>query len=126
MNIGIWAFRLLLAAAFVAMAFVTYQAVTIMGHDVAGDIFFGDMSHPWRAQFNVDFGFHLLIMACWMIYRARNLPLGILWGILSIFLGGMFSFAYLLIATFRANGDMRILLLGRHFDLPKKEGAVDV
>jgi hypothetical protein len=107
-------FRAMLIVGFAVVGAATYRAVTTMGADAAGDIFFGDMAHPWRGQFNVDFGFHLLLVASWMMYRARSLASGALFGLLAIFAGAIFTFPYVLIATIRAAGDMRIVLLGRH------------
>jgi hypothetical protein len=39
---------------------LSVKAVGQMGLAAAGHVFFGDFSHPWRAQFNGDFGMHLL------------------------------------------------------------------
>jgi hypothetical protein len=111
---GINAFRLLLAMAWVLVIYVSVHAVSTMGAGTAGAIFFGDMSHPWRGQFNTDFGLHLLMVGAWMIYRARTLALGLLWGVLAVVLGGAFTFAYLLIVSVQVEGDARKLLLGRH------------
>ena len=106
-------FRGFLAIAWLAMTWVSIQAVATMGAHTAGDVFFGDMAHPWRAQFNTDFGVHLLLMAGWIAYREKSLVRGIPFGLLAILLGGVFSFAYLFLATFAARGDWKVLLLGR-------------
>jgi hypothetical protein len=114
MRIELTIFRAFLIVGSIVVAAATYHAIAVMGPDAAGDIFFGDMAHPWRGQFNIDFGFHLLLAASWMIYRARSLSLGILWGVLAILMGALFTFPYILVATIRARGNMRIVLLGRH------------
>lgn len=108
-------FRAMLAVAWVILLWVTVSAGQQLGFDKAGDFFFGDMAHPWRAQFNTDFGFHLLLVAAWMVWSAKNRVLGILFGVLSIMGGGLFTFVYLLIASIKAHGDMRAVALGRHF-----------
>ncbi len=84
-----------------------------MGASAAGPIFFGDFAHSWRAQFNTDFGFHLLLIAAWMIFRAKTLASGLLCGFLAIFMGGVFTFAYLAVVTYRAKGNMALVLTGR-------------
>jgi hypothetical protein len=57
--------RIFLAVAWLTIAYVTIRAVSQLGV-AGGNIFFGDFSQPWRAQFNTDFGFHLLLMAGWI------------------------------------------------------------
>ena len=82
------------------------------GRECVSDIFMRDFSHPWRAQFNTDFSLHLLLMALWILYREKSLFRGIPFATLSIVVGGAFSLAYILVATFAAKGDFRRLLLG--------------
>jgi hypothetical protein len=107
--------RIALALAVLVMAWLTFQAGQQLGFDKAGDFFFGDMAHPWRAQFNVDFGFHLLLVAAWMIWSASNRALGILFGLLAIMGGAMFTFAYLFVQTYRTDGNIKAVILGRHY-----------
>lgn len=107
-------FRLALAAMWLALLYVTIAAGQALGWDKAGDVFFGDMAHPWRAQFNVDFGFHLLIVAAWMLWHARSRWWGALFAVLAVMGGGLFTFAYLLVRTIRLRGDIAAVLLGRH------------
>lgn len=108
-------FRFALAAAWAVLLWVTVEAGRTLGFDKAGDFFIGDMAHPWRAQFNTDFSFFLLLVAAWMIWSARNRALGTLCAILSIVGGGLFTFAYLLVASYRTRGNLKAALLGRHF-----------
>jgi len=78
-------------------------------------IFFGDIvSFDWRSQFNVDFLMHLLLLATWITWRENFTIKGYLFGFLSIFLGGMFGFPYLLYAIYQAGGDPKLVLLGVH------------
>lgn len=106
-------FRILVALAWLA-AFVTLViAVDAMGVMAAGTIFIDDFQHPWRAQFNSDFSGHLLLMALWIGYREPS-PIGrYVFPLLAVLGGGVFSFAYLLVATYRERGDVRGILLGR-------------
>jgi hypothetical protein len=107
-------FRIILTAAWLALAWVTWHAVQLLGLDKAGDTFFADMAHPWRAQFNTDFGFHLLLVAAWIVWSNANRMFGLLFGLLAILGGGMFTLAYLLVQTIRCGGNMQAVLLGRH------------
>ena len=66
----------------------------------------------WRSQFNTDFIIHLLLLANWISWREGYTPKGYLFGFLSVVMGGMFSFPYLLYATYLAKGDARKVLLG--------------
>lgn len=76
---------------------------------------FGDIiSLGWRAQFNIDFIIHLFLLATWITWREGFTVKGYIFGFLSIFMGGMFGFPYLLYAIYKAEGNPRILLLGIH------------
>ena len=112
MKLGTTIFRVFLAIGWALIFYVSVQALRRMGMGAAGNVFFGDFGHPWRAQFYTDFGLHLLLVAVWMVYRTRSLAVGLLCGVLAINLGGVFTLAYLIIASFRTQGDMRKLLLG--------------
>jgi len=78
-------------------------------------IFFGDLLYlDWRSQFNTDFLIHLLLLATWISWREGFTAKGYIFGLLSIFMGGMFGFPYFLHATYKANGDPKVILLGIH------------
>jgi hypothetical protein len=104
----------LLLAAWAIVAWLSWQAIATMGASTAGDVFFGDMAHSWRAQSNTDFGLHLLLIAAWMIYRVDNVAIGLITTVLAVLLGGAFTFAYLSYLVWISRGDMRAVLLGRH------------
>jgi len=109
----VWvAFTGLLAVGWLVLAFVRVQAIRKLGLAAGGTTFISDMTQPWRAQFNSDFGLHLLLVAAWMIFRTRPWWLGVLCALLAINMGGMFTLAYLLMIAIRAQGDMRTVLLG--------------
>jgi len=79
------------------------------------EIYFGDLvGNAWRSQFNTDFLIHLLLLCAWIYWREESKLKGALLGFLSIFMGGMVGFAYLLHATYKANGDARAFMLGYH------------
>ena len=78
-------------------------------------VYFGDVAAlSWRSQFNVDFLVHLALLASWIFWREGSNLRGFAFGFLSVFLGGMFGFPYILSAVYRAKGDPRRVLLGSH------------
>lgn len=68
----------------------------------------------WRSQFNADFISYLLIVATWISWREGLTTKGYIFGFLSIFMGGMFTFPYLLYATCQAKGSPKEVLFGMH------------
>ncbi|MEL6127433.1 MAG: hypothetical protein AAFR57_13730 [Pseudomonadota bacterium] len=55
---------------------------------------------------------YLILTSTWIVWREGATAKAYVYGFLNIFLGGMFGFPYLLIASYRANGDVRKILLG--------------
>jgi hypothetical protein len=80
------------------------------------------MALNWRSQFDTDFLVYLFLGATWITWREGFTLKGHVFAFLSVFLGGMFSFPYLLLATYQANGDPKILLLGVHAN-PERNDA---
>ncbi|PZV19115.1 MAG: hypothetical protein DCF20_01610 [Pseudanabaena sp.] len=68
----------------------------------------------WRSQFNTDLLIALCLFAIWMIWREGFTAKGFLLGFLFMLLGFMFGCPYLFFATYKANGDPKVLLLGVH------------
>lgn len=111
-------FRLLLAAMFVAL--LLYTAVVIANHGMTlFPVFFGDMiKMAWPGQFNLDFSGFLILSGLWTAWRHHFSPLGLALSVVAV-LGGMgFLTLYLLIASFQAKGDIKVMLLG-----PRRAGA---
>jgi len=105
-------FRAAVLISWLLVMWISIHAVTALGFNQAGATFFADFGHPWRAQFNGDFAAHLLLMACWIVYREKNLLLGVLFGLAAVMFGGAFSLAYIFVATFTARGSFKGLLIG--------------
>lgn len=106
--------RIFLIASTIVIYVVTILAINDGGFNWPA-VYFGDLlSLDWRSQFNADFLIHLFLLALWVSWREGFTPKGHVFGFLSIFLGGMFGFPYILLATYRANGDPRKMLLGVH------------
>jgi len=72
------------------------------------------MALNWRTQFDFDFIIYLLIFAWWVVWREGGNLRAYGLGVLSVFLGGMFGFPYLIHAIYKASGRPRDVLLGAH------------
>lgn len=68
----------------------------------------------WRSQFDFDFVVYLLLGATWISWREGSTAKGHIFGFLSVVMGGMFTFPYLLFATYQADGDPKAILFGVH------------
>ena len=106
------AFRILLAAIFVAIAAYTLVVVSNYGINLL-PVFFGDMAKmAWPGQFNLDFMCMLMLSGLWVSWRHRFSAAGIVLGLFAFFGGALFLSAYLLFESFRTGGDGKKLLLG--------------
>jgi len=107
------AFRILLAAIVATVA--AYTAVVGANHGWNMlPVFFGDIAAlTWPGQFNTDFTGFLLLSGLWLAWRHRFSPAGLALGVAGVFGGILLLASYLLIASFAAKGDMKVLLLGR-------------
>ena len=112
MKIGTTLFRLAAAAGWVVLLIVSTKAVQAAGFNGAGAEFMKGFGAPWPAQFNTDFTLHLLLVAVWMTWRAKAWWVGLICGILAINLGALFTLAFLVVLSFKHQGDFRKVLLG--------------
>lgn len=71
------------------------------------------LSLNWRSQFNADFIVHLLLLATWIAWREGCGAKGWFFGLISIVMGGLFSFPYLVYAVHKSGGDAEALMLGK-------------
>jgi len=77
-------------------------------------IFFRDIAAMnWPGQFNSDFMSFLALSGLWLGWRHQFSPGGVALGILGIFGGMMVLAPYLFFASIEANGDVKVLMLGR-------------
>jgi hypothetical protein len=76
--------------------------------------FFADIAEAgWPGQFNMDFSAMLILASLWLMWRHHFSGAGVLFGLI-IFVGGApFLCSYLLVASFKANGNVAELLLGQ-------------
>ena len=107
--------RALLVAGWLLVAWATWRAIAAMGAGAAGDVFLGDLAHPWRGQFNFDFLAHLVLVGAWLGWTAQRRLAAPVIAVLAVLGGGLFSFAYLLARSFAGDGSIAHLLLGRHY-----------
>lgn len=110
-------FRTLLLALWIFLWILVIRACIDLGLG-ASWVFVTDFAHPWRAMLNSDFSVHLLLIAAWIVYRERSPVVGVVCALLALLLGMPFTLMYILVTTYREGGDMRRVLLGRHFSGP--------
>jgi hypothetical protein len=107
------AFRILLIIMFTCIVGYTAMVVVNHGWNLLA-VFFGDMAAmTWAGQFNVDFTCFLALSGLWLAWRHHFSPGGLALGVLGFFGGIMFLAPYLFLASFKANGDVKVLLLGK-------------
>jgi hypothetical protein len=94
------------------MGAVTVYALEKLGLAAAPPTFLHDLAHPWRAQFYTDLELHLFVFAAWIMWRERSLTVALPAAAATLLLGALFTFPYLILASIRAGGDVRRLLLG--------------
>ena len=105
-------FRVFLAVVLCVVSAYTLLVVNEHGFSLFS-VFFGDMQKmSWAGQFNLDFMFMLLFSAIWVMWRHHYSLSGIALGVVAFFGGAPFLCIYLLIQSFQAEGDVRIMLLG--------------
>ena len=82
-------------------------------------VFFADIvAMNWSGQFNSDFTGFLALSALWLAWRHDFSPAGLALGVRGFFGGMMALTLYLFVASGRANGDAKVLLLG-----PRRAGG---
>lgn len=107
------AFRILLIVFIITIISFTGVVVNNHGWDLFS-IFFNDIvAMTWSGQFNFDFSCYLMLSGLWLAWRHHFSPSGLILGMLGCLGGMMFLAPYLFIASYKANGNMQILFLGK-------------
>lgn len=108
------AFRFLLVL--ILASIVVYTGIVVANHGLGLlPVFFGDMAGMgWPGQFNLDFMCMLGLSALWVAWRHRFRAVGIALALLAFFGGALFLSTYLLVESYRTDGNVQALLLGRH------------
>ncbi len=106
------AFRIYLVVVVLVIAVYTGLVIADHGWNLFS-VFFGDMAKlSWPGQFNLDFMFMLLFSGFWIAWRQQFSPAGVALGVLGVFGGAPMLSVYLLVASAKAKGDVKELLLG--------------
>lgn len=106
-------FRALLVIILVTVSAYTMPVIAEHGLLVLLPTFFSDMAKMgWPGQFNLDFLGFLTLSAVWTAWRNQFSGTGLVLGVMAFFLGAPFLTTYLLILSFRLNGDVKAMLLG--------------
>lgn len=107
------AFRALLAVIFITIVGYTVIVMNNHGADLIS-VFFGDMlAMTWPGQFNTDFMGFLILSAVWLSWRHHFTPAGLMLGLFGLFGGIMFLAPYLIYTSYKVNGDIKELMLGK-------------
>jgi hypothetical protein len=107
-------FRLFLV--FVSVFVTVYTSFVINDHGWnLFPVFFGDiLNMSWPGQFNLDFACFILLSCLWIAWRHKFSTIGIALGLLVIIGGSPYLATYILVESFRSNGDITSLLLGKN------------
>jgi len=91
-----------------------YTGIVIANHGAnLVPVFFGDMAAiAWPGQFNLDFMGFLMLSGLWISWRHEYSLVGWLLTPLAMTGGMLFLSIYLLVMSFRVNGDLKVLLIG--------------
>ncbi|MFT5612308.1 MAG: hypothetical protein ACI9LU_002818 [Polaribacter sp.] len=106
------AMRILLVISTVGIYTLTFIALMSEGVNWPAVAITDLMSLGWRSQFDFDFIVHLLLLASWIVWREGADTKAYVFGFLSIVMGGMFSFPYIIYARFKARAQLQALLFG--------------
>jgi hypothetical protein len=106
-------FRAFLLIAWLACIGTTVYGTYALGFETMLPYFMQGYSHPWGAAINIDFTFHVLASSLWLVWTAKTVGRGVVYGLLAFCFGGSFTFAYLLVQSFKTKGDLKALALGR-------------
>lgn len=107
------AFRILLTVFIISILSITWVVAFNHGWNLL-PIFFGNIaSLTWSGQFNFDFMCFLMLSGLWLAWRHHFSPGGLLLGLIGVFGGIMLLAPYLLWESYKANGDIKVLLLGK-------------
>jgi hypothetical protein len=106
------AFRIYLGALVLGVVVYTVQVIAQHGWGLMAIYFDAIRDGGWPGQFNLDFMGFLSLSALWLAWRHHFTPAGLGLGLLGFFGGTPVLAAYLLVASFKARGDVRVLLLG--------------
>ncbi|WP_350292632.1 hypothetical protein [uncultured Croceitalea sp.] len=108
-------FRVLLVILSVNILIYTLYTGTSHGWNLLS-IFVKDISEfTWPGQFNTDFTSFLLLSGLWTMWRQKFSAASVVLGLVAFVGGIIFLAPYLLYLSFKNDGDIGAVLLGKHF-----------
>jgi len=111
-EVGVLLLRILLVLILVVLSGYTAIVISVHGWNLLA-VFFGDIgAMAWPGQFNLDFMGFLTLSALWTAWRHHFSPAGLALAVVAFFGGMMFLTIYLLVVSYQAKGNVRVLLLG--------------
>lgn len=106
-------FKVLLVLFTLGICIYTISVIKNYGFDLVTP-FFGQMTAwTWTGQFLFDFQTYLVLSGLWVAWRNKFSAQGILLALIATVFGIMFLAPYLLILSFKENGNMKRILLGK-------------
>jgi hypothetical protein len=108
------AFRILLVVIFATVFIYTIPVTLNHGMNLHAIFFTDILAMGWPGQFNLDFFGMLMFSGFWMAWRQEFTAAGLFIGLLGLNLGAPMLAAYLLVVSFRSNGDPAEMLLGKN------------
>lgn len=107
----VW-FRVFLGVCLLSILIYTGVTIHANGWNLL-PIFFGDMAAmAWPGQFNFDFFTFLLLSGLWTAWRNDFTLAGFALGLIAVFGGMLFLSIYLIILSYRHQGNMSEMMLG--------------
>ena len=96
------------------MVLAVYTALVIRSHGLGLlPLFFGAVGRvDWTGQFNLDFLMMLCLSALWVAWRHHGSAAGIALALLALTGGSAFICPYLLVQSWRCNGNLPAVLVG--------------
>lgn len=111
-------FRILLVLMFTTLLLYTTFVVLDSGVNFVPTFFANMFSVGWQGQFNLDFMMLIMVTSLWIAWRHKFSLSGIAIALIWPVAGLMFLSIYLLIASYRANGNVSSILLGDQVNGP--------
>lgn len=108
----------LLVVLWIILMAKTIFALVGSGANATQNYYSGMMTNTWQGQFNLDLFFLTIVFSAWMVYRDASKTRGAVFGLLNIYLGGIFTLAYLAVLFLLPGKGRRRFELGRVADSP--------
>ena len=111
-------FRILLVLMFTTLLLYTTLVVLDSGVNFVTPFVGNIFDVGWQGQFNLDFMMLIMVTSLWIAWRHKFSLNGIAVALIWPVAGLMFLSMYLLVASYRANGNVSRMLLGDQVNEP--------